>query len=168
MKRIITVIAAAAIMLSLCGCGENNESGGNASDASVASSQAVKMSLADASEKVNNEVSFPSETAEFTERRLKNMGIEAERMEAFAGRFCNDAVNQEEYLFITAKTDDDVQYIKEKLEARLQSIYNVIKNYTPEQAAIIEKATVDVNGKTVSLVISANADKIKETFKAAL
>ena len=86
MKRIITVIAAAAIMLSLCGCGENNESGGNASDASVASSQAVKMSLADASEKVNNEVSFPSETAEFTERRLKNMGIEAERMEAFIRR----------------------------------------------------------------------------------
>ncbi len=170
MKKILLVLASAAVMLSLCACGENNESGTEDKSASGSSVVSVASgSLKDAAERVNTEIKFPSETAAYTDRRLsRNFGIEADKIEDFAGYYCSDGVNQEQFIYIRAKTDDDVQFIKDKLQAHLDSVYNVIKNYTPEQAAIIEKATVDVNGKYVSLVISANADQIKAIFNEVM
>ena len=58
--------------------------------------------------------------------------------------------------------------IEKKLQDNWQSKYNVIKNYSPEQVAIIESAKVDRDGLYVSLVISADADKIKEMFKEGI
>ena len=79
--------------------------------------------------------------------------------------FCDDGVTQDRIIYIKAKTEADVPFIQEKLKNDWEATYNVIKNYTPEQAAIIEKATVDTDGLYVSLVISGSADEIKKIFK---
>ena len=89
-------------------------------------------------------------------------------MEEFAGLYCNDGVTQDQIIYIKAKSDADVKDIQDKLKANLDSIYNVIKNYTPEQVEMIQKATVDTEGLYVSLVISNDAEKIKEIFNESI
>lgn len=190
MKKVLMTLTAAALLLSLCGCGENKkESGDKASERSVTtvsevsaiegseadaskaegSQEAAAGSLSAALEKVKAEVTMPTDTADYTQKRLKRVfGIEADQVEEFAGMYCIDGVSQEMLLYIRAKTDADVKDIQDKLQEDWQATYNVIKNYTPEQAAVIEQATVDTNGRVVSLVISSQADKIKSIFNEYL
>lgn len=176
MKRIFIVLAAAAIAVSLCACGENNNAGSESkadssadSTISAESKETEGGSLATALERVKKEVTLPRDTSDFNAKRiLRTFGIEEDKMEEFAGLYCNDGVTQDQIIYIKAKSNDDVSFIQEKLGNHLQNIYNVIKNYTPEQAAMIEKAAVDVNGKYVSLVISEKADDIKAIFRDAM
>ena len=194
MKKNFIALAAAVLTLSLCGCGESENKNQNSSETvskaaivSAASQEAVSAaseetvstaseetpaaagSLQQALEKVKAEVQMPAETNDYSVKRIKrSFGIEEAQMEEFAGYYCVDGVDQEQVIYIRAKSDDDVEDIRQKLQANWQAVYNVIKNYTPDQAAMIEKATVDVNGRVVSLVISPNADQIKSIFNQAL
>ncbi len=130
-----------------------------------ASSDIELTPLQQSLEKVKAEVTFPTETSDFSAKRVKRtFGIEEDQMEDFAGLFCTDGVSQDQIIYIKAKTEDDVPAIQQALQDNWQATYNVIKNYTPEQAAIIEAAEVETNGTVVSLVISADADKIKSIF----
>ncbi len=177
-KSILVASASAALCLTLCACGGGNDSG-NSSAASTASQESTQSvasdqssqesktagTLSEALEKVKAEVTFPAETNDYTAKKVKRtFGLEESQMEEFAGLYCIDGVTQDQLIYIKAKTADDVEPIRQALQNNWESVYNVIKSYTPEQAAIIEKATVDVNGNYVSLVISGSADQIKAIF----
>ena len=182
LKVIFAALTTAALCLALCACGEGSDKGSSSaasteSTASVASTDASETSkteeskeaaagnLTEALEKVKAQVTFPAETNDYTAKRIKRtFGLEESQMEEFAGLYCIDGVTQDQLIYIKAKTADDVEPIRAALQANWEAVYNVIKNYTPEQAAIIEKATVDVNGNYVSLVISGSADQIKTIF----
>ena len=183
MKKILIAFTAAMLVLTLCACGEDSgsskkessaaessaasveESSEEGSEASENSSDAQKSALGASLAKVKEQITMPATTNDYTLKRIKRtFGIEESQIEDFAGMYCSDGVIQDQLLFITAKTDDDVTFIKQKFEEHLESVYNVIKNYTPEQVAVIEAAKVEVNGKTVSLVISSDADKIRAIF----
>ena len=186
MKKIFIALTAAALALTLCACGGNsnhssNSSTNNSTQASTAStaSAASQESAASATEgtaklqgaldKVKAQVTFPGETADYSAKRIqRTFGITEEQMEEFAGLYCNDGVTQDQIIYIKAKSDADVKDIQDELKANLDSIYNVIKNYTPEQVEMIQKATVDTEGLYVSLVISNDAEKIKEIFNESI
>ena len=167
MKKIIAILTAALITVSLCACGGNSGSseGSTASTASTASTVESTGSLKDALENVKSSVTMPTDTTDYTAKKIKRtFGIEEDRMEEFAGMYCNDGLTQDMVLYIKAKTDDDVSFIESKLKENRESIYKVVKNYTPDQQEMIEKSTVDVNGRYVCLVISPKADEIKSIF----
>lgn len=188
MKKILIALTAAMLVLTLCACGEDSssDSKSSASEAPAVSTDAEeskteeskaeeskaeqsesgeKTGLSTALEKVKEQVQFPGTTNDFTLKRIKRtFGIEESQIEDFAGMYCADGVQQDQVLYITAKTDEDVSFIEQKFNENLESIYNVIKNYTPEQVAIIEAAKVEVNGRTVSYVISSDAEKIIAIF----
>lgn len=183
MKRIFIALTAAALTLALCACGNNSDSKGTSStapasstasaesktDDSQESKDASSSALQTALEKVKTEVKMPGDTSDYTAKRImRTFGISEDQMSDFAGMYCNDGVTQDQIIYIKAKAEGDVPTIQEKLKANLDSIYNVIKNYTPEQAAMIEKATVDTDGLYVSLVISDNADAIKKIFSESI
>ena len=177
-KLIFTALTAATLCFALCACGEGskNNSSSAASTESTASAVSAAASdtsseapaagnLSEALEKVKAQVTFPAETNDYTAKRIKRtFGLEESQMEEFAGLYCIDGVTHDQLIYIKAKTPEDVEPIRAALQANWESVYNVIKSYTPEQAAIIEKATVDVNGNYVSLVISGSADQIKTIF----
>ena len=176
-KTIFAALAAASLCLALCACGGNNSNSESSAPESVTSTAVSDSSvtpsetpaetgkLADALEKTKAEVTFPAETNDYNAKKIKRtFGIEEAQMEDFAGLYCIDGVTQDQFIYIKAKTADDVEPIRQALKANWESVYNVIKSYTPEQAAIIEKATVDVNGNYVSLVISGSAEQIKTIF----
>ncbi len=184
MKRIFIALTAAALTLALCACGNNSDSKGTSSTAPASSTASAESKTDDsqeskdassssalqtALEKVKTEVKMPGDTSDYTAKRImRTFGISEDQMSDFAGMYCNDGVTQDQIIYIKAKAEGDVPTIQEKLKANLDSIYNVIKNYTPEQAAMIEKATVDTDGLYVSLVISDNADAIKKIFSESI
>ncbi len=182
-RTIFAALAASALCLALCACGGGSDNSASSAPASTGSTASVEAPASDAEgsaasteapasgnltqalEKVKAEVKFPAETNDYTAKRIKRtFGLEESQMEEFAGLYCIDGVTQDQIIYIKAKTADDVEAIRAALQANWESVYNVIKSYTPEQAAIIEKATVDVNGNYVSLVISGSADQIKTIF----
>ena len=181
MKKIFLVLTAAALALTLCACGGNDS--GKTSDASKAStaSTASAASTADTDtsksdtdlkailEKVKAEVKMPADTSDFNAAKMKRtFGIEEDLMDDFAGLYCTDGLTQDEIVYVKAKNEDAAKKIEEQLQKNWESKYNVIKNYSPEQVKNIESAKVEKNGLYVSLVISADADKIKSIFSEGI
>ena len=98
----------------------------------------------------------------------RTFGIEEDLMDDFAGLYCTDGLTQDEIVYVKAKNEDAAKKIEEQLQKNWESKYNVIKNYSPEQVKNIESAKVEKNGLYVSLVISADADKIKSIFSEGI
>lgn len=190
MKKILTVVLSAMLVMSLAACG-NSESGtfskteSTASEVSTESpktesskaesetsndnSSAESSVLQAALEKVKSDVELPSDMADFDERRLKRVfGISEEQVDDFSGAICTDGLKQDEFIYIKAKDESTVQEIADKLQNDWQSKYNVIKNYDPDQVKIIESAKVETNGLYVSLVISEKAEQIKQIYNDAI
>ena len=181
MKKIFIALTAAVMALTLCACGGNDS--GKTSDASKAStaSTASAASTADTDtsksdtdlkailEKVKAEVKMPADTSDFNAAKMKRtFGIEEDLMDDFAGLYCTDGLTQDEIVYVKAKNEDATKKIEEQLQKNWESKYNVIKNYSPEQVKNIESAKVEKNGLYVSLVISADADKIKSIFSEGI
>ncbi len=181
MKKIFIALTAAVMALTLCACGGNDS--GKTSDASKAStaSTASAASTADTDtsksdtdlkailEKVKAEVKMPADTSDFNAAKMKRtFGIEEDLMDDFAGLYCTDGLTQDEIVYVKAKNEDAAKKIEEQLQKNWESKYNVIKNYSPEQVKNIESAKVEKNGLYVSLVISADADKIKSIFSEGI
>ena len=177
MKKIFLVLTAAALALTLCACGGND--GSKSSEASTASTASVASAASDTSksdtdlkailEKVKAEVKMPAETSDFNVAKMKRtFGIEEDWMDDFAGLYCTDGLTQDEIIYVKAKNEDTAKQIEAQLQKNWESKYNVIKNYSPEQVKNIESAKVDKNGLYVSLVISADAEKIKSMFNEGI
>lgn len=181
MKKLALILTAAALMMTLCACGGSNTTteSSKASTASTASApvsaasaestESAQSSLQAALEEVKKEITMPADTSDFNAAKMKRtFGIEEEMMDDFAGLYCTDGLRQDQIVYVKAKDDASAAEIEKKLQDNWQSKYNVIKNYSPEQVAIIESAKVEKNGLYVSLVISADADKIKEIFNKSI
>ena len=195
MKKIIIAAAICSLSLALCACSNSsdNKTSSAASTASSSvsdtsekasetsteesavstdTSAADTSSAEDGSElakafvAVKKEVTLPEDMSDFTTARIKRVfGITDEQMTDFAGAVCTNGVRQDQIIYFKAKDEASADYIAEKLQDNWQATYNVIQNYDPDQMSIIENAKVERDGLYVSLVMSADADKIKEIFK---
>lgn len=91
-------------------------------------------------------------------------GITEDQVEEFAGGINNTGVVMDEIVLIKAKDDAAASAVKTALENRLNAKLNENKNYNPEQAAVIEKCSVEQSGRYVSLIIAENAAEIAERY----
>ena len=167
MKRIAVLVLTLVMALSVCACASKTETASsNATADNTASQTENSKSLKDIYEQVKKEAYLPSEMSDFTASRLtKKFGITDEQYTDFAGAICTQGQDQTQIIYIKAADDAAAKDIAEKLQKDWQATYNVIKNYSPDQVAIIEKAKVETDGLYVSLVIASDADKIKSIFK---
>lgn len=99
---------------------------------------------------------------------LSRYGIKEEDVKEFAGGVNKSGVNQEEIVMVLATDADAAERISTALNNRLESKKNETKNYNPEQYAIIEDCTVDIDNNYVSMFISENADAMKADYKKAI
>lgn len=151
MKKTVSIITALLIVL-LCGC-------------SSASAKPLSEVFAD----IKSEVSF-SDFREFSsvDELKKYYGIEAEDVLEFAGGVNTTGVEQEEVVLVKAKDSAAADNVEKALDSRYQAKLNQNKNYNAEQAALIEKCSVERNGSYVSMIVSENAEKITEIYKNAV
>lgn len=189
MKKLFAVAAVLALVMSVTACENSNDKSSDNSvqassvvstldsqvessssaESSAESSNGEKTELQTVLERIRAEVDLPDDMVDFDERRLKRVfGITNEQVSDFAGAICTDGLKQDEFIFVKAKDESVVEEIAEKLQNDWQSKYNVIKNYDPEQAKIIEDAKVETNGLYVSLVISSEGDKINSIYNDSI
>lgn len=152
MKKLAIILAAVVILSTiLCACG----GGGKA--------------LSAVYEDITKQVELKDMLVLTTTDQLdKYYGIAAEDVEDFAGCINSTGVDQEEIIMIKAKDDAAASRIKEALQLRYDTKLAQNKDYNPEQAEIIQNCSVEQDGLYVSMIISTNADQIKEIYKAAI
>ena len=92
----------------------------------------------------------------------------AEQAEEFAGGINKTGVNQEEIVLVKAASEKDVDSIKTALDNRYKAKLNQNKNYNAEQAEMIEKCSVEVDGLYVSMIVSENAESITKIYKEGI
>ncbi|MBQ3416928.1 MAG: DUF4358 domain-containing protein [Ruminococcus sp.] len=103
-----------------------------------------------------------------TDQLDKYYGIAAEDVDDFAGCINSTGVDQEEIIMIKATDDAAAGRIKDALQLRYDTKLAQNITYNPEQAEIIQNCSVEQDGLYVSMIISSNADQIKEIYKAAI
>ena len=151
MKK-LAVILAAVIVLSaaLCACGGSK-------------------SLSSVYEEITKQVELKDMLVLTTEEQLdKYYGIAADDVEDFAGCINSTGVDQEEIIMIKAKDEEAAARIKDALQLRYDTKLAQNISYNPEQAQIIQNCSVEQDGLYVSMIISENADQIKEIYKKAV
>ena len=151
MKRFLCVIAVITVLaVTLCACG-----------------QAAKP-LSEIFEKLKTDYNITDLLEYKSADDLSRYGIKAEDVEESAGGVNKTGVNQEEIVLVKTKDTEAAKRVQDALSKRLESKLNETKNYNPEQYAIVEKCSVDVDGNYVSMIISSNAEAMKKDYKTAI
>lgn len=151
MKKLVCVIAVITVLaVSLCACG-----------------QAAKP-LKDVFEQIKTDYKVTDMVELDSVDDLNRYGIKADDVKEFAGGVNKSGVNQEEIILILASDTQAVGRIQAALTNRLEAKKNETKNYNPEQYAIVEDCSVDVDNNYVSLFISENANAMKADYKKAI
>ena len=154
MKKNIAVALMTALCLCLAAC-----SGGSKPAAKNVDLKAVYDSFGIADE----------EMLALTEDDLMEYyGIESGDVKQFAGAVTLSAISSEEIVLIEAKDSSAAKTIKGHLDDRYASKAAQMKDYIPEQYAIIEKCSVTQSGNFVAMIISANAESYVKTYEAAI
>ena len=151
MKRFLCVIAVITVLaVTLCACG-----------------QAAKP-LSEVFEKLKTDYNITDMLEYKSADDLSRYGIKSEDVEESAGGVNKTGVNQEEIVLVKTKDAEAAKRVQDALSKRLESKLNETKNYNPEQYAIVEKCSVDVDGNYVSMIISSNAEAMKKDYKTAI
>lgn len=78
------------------------------------------------------------------------------------------AISAEEVLMIEAKSEAQVQTIRDAIETRLESRKEDFAEYAPKQARMIEQAVILVRGKYVFVAVSPDAQEYAAIFTKSL
>lgn len=73
-----------------------------------------------------------------------------------------------EVLLIEAKTDQQVQEVRDAVEERLENRKNTFEGYAPEQAQLIRQAQIQVRGRFIFLAVSPDAEDYVAAFAKSL
>ena len=66
-----------------------------------------------------------------------------------------------EVLILKAKSEEDIEHLKVKVEERIKKQSDSFKNYRPEEYDIISNRVLDIKGKYLILIISSESEKIE-------
>lgn len=95
-------------------------------------------------------------------------GIEPADVKQFAGAVNLTGISAEEIVLIEAVDADAAARVKTQLDARYESKANQMRDYLPDEYAIIEKCSVRVDGNYVAMIVSANAETYVAAYEAAI
>lgn len=149
MKKTL-ILLLAVVMVLCCACGNSNA-----------------KPLTDIYSDIKAQVGFENVT-ELNDISLmeRYYGITADMAAEFAGCVNSSGVEQEEIVLVKAVDDLSAATVKEKLENRYKAKLDQNKSYNPEQAAMIEKCSVQQNGLYVSMIVSDKAEQITAIYRS--
>ncbi len=155
-KKLMALAVALIIAIAVCGCGENTSS-----MADGASLEAVMNSI-----KEQITMSDDMMTVSDPSKLLDYYGIDSSKVDDFQVMMNSSGVEQDEIVMIKAIDDAAAQEISEKLGARLEDKKSQMKNYIPEQYAMLEKCSVQQKGLYVYMFLSEDAKTMESIFNS--
>jgi len=99
---------------------------------------------------------------------MPNYGIDAADVKQFAAYVDSTGIKGDEIIFLEGKDADAAKRIKEKLDARYQQKETEMKDYLPEEYAVLKKCGVNQNGNYVSMIVSPQYEELNKIYDAAV
>lgn len=154
MKKWIPALLGAVLIFALTACGSR----------SAAKQADLGKVMTDMKAKLTN-----TEMMDLSaEDLMPNYGIETADVKQFAVRVDSTGVKGDEIVLAEGKDADAAKRIKEKLEARYKQKEIEMKDYLPEEYAMLKKCTVKQDGNYISMVVSPQYEDLNKIYYAAI
>jgi hypothetical protein len=153
MKRSYLLVLLLAALL-LTGCGTQKK------EAAAPDMQAAYTAI-------TQRVALPEMVALTDNRRLDVLGIAPEDCRQAMTLLCGDSVRADEIWLIEAADETAAAKIEKLAQQRVADRLEQLKDYLPDQYAVVRNAKIKVTGRCVALFISPEADTMVEVFRAA-
>lgn len=161
MKKIIVTVITAALVCSMCGCGNGGGSSQNSSQTSSSASQSA-LSLSERTKKLLDEVKFPSMVEVNQEKLELYFDVSEGDVTEYSAYICGSGAMPDEFGVFTAKDADTAAKLKTSIEKRIESLRKTYADYTPKEMYKLDDSFVNVNGNTVSYAVCADNAKAKD------
>jgi len=161
MKKIILTVITAALVCSMCGCGNGGESSQNSSQTLSSASQSA-LSLSEKTKKLMDEVTFPSMVEVNQDKLELYFDVSEGDVTEYSAYICGSGAMPDEFGVFTAKDADTAAQLKASIEKRIESLRKTYADYTPKEMYKLDDSFVNVNGNTVSYAVCADNAKAKD------
>ena len=152
MKKVISLILAIALVLSLAACGGKQE-------------KTVTLDVAALFESYSQylpDMFYPDEAT-----MLNFLGINVEDCASYMVAICAEGMRSDEIWLIEAKDEAALETLRQLAQTRIESKLEETVSYAPDQYVVVEKAQILTNGLYLALMISPEVDALKAGFEAA-
>ena len=154
MKKMISLLLALALGLSLAACGAKPEAAPVSLDVN-ALYESYSQHLPD--------MFFPDD-----DTLMNFLGINIADCVQYKVAICAEGMRADEIWLIEAKDQAALETLQQLAQTRIQSKLEETVTYAPDQYVVVEKAEVLVNGLYLALLISPEVETLKAGFEAAL
>ena len=164
MRRLISIILAASMLLCLCGCKSDVPAG---TQPPVETEE--KKEPADMQALYETLAARMPEMILMDETTMLNFcGIQAGDCVQVVAAICADGLITDEVWLIEAKDAEALDRLKSLAETRLQMKGEESITYSPEQYAVVQKARILTEGLYMALIVSPDVDELAELVLAAI
>ncbi len=162
MKKLLSLLLVAMMMFTCCACSNDTAP---ADQNAPADEAPAKVSLPAVKEDIVSTLGI--EATDMNETIMINMyGFPADGIVEQACFTAPGEVFNEEIFMLKATDADNADAIEQNLTTRLDSLKKQSADYSPETAAILEKATVLRNDNYVAFFFSAQREEMEEIYKS--
>ena len=152
MKKMISLLLALALMLTLAACGGKAEEPVSIDVKALYESYGQYMP----------DMFFPDE-----DTMMNFLGISVEDCVQYQVAICAEGMRADEVWLMEAKDAAALENLKQLAETRVQAKLDETVSYAPDQYVVVEKAVILTNGNYLALLISPDVDALKAGFEAA-
>jgi len=99
---------------------------------------------------------------------MASCGIDANDVKQLAIYVDSTGVKGDEIVLLEGKDADAAKRIKEKMDARYQQKEVEMKDYLPEEYAILKKCPVKQDGNYVSMIVSPQYEELNKIYNDAI
>lgn len=99
---------------------------------------------------------------------MPNYGISPDDVKQFAAYVDSTGIKGDEIIFLEGKDAEAAKRIKEKLDARYKQKEVEMKDYLPEEFAVLKKCSVNQNGNYVSMIVSPQYEELNKIYNDAI
>ncbi len=99
---------------------------------------------------------------------MPNYGIDAQDVKQFAVCVDSTGTKGDEIILTEGKDGGAADRIREKLELRYKQKQIEMKDYLPEEYAVLKQCSVRTDGNYVSLIVSPQHEELEKIYRDAL
>lgn len=152
MKKVISLMLALMLVLSLAACGGKEEETVSVDVNALYESYAQYM---------------PDMFEPDVDTLMNFLGISVEDCAQYKVAICAEGMRADEVWLIEAKDASSLETLQQLAQTRIEAKLEETVTYAPDQYVVVEKAVVLTNGNYLALLISPNVDTLKAGFEAA-
>lgn len=152
MKKLISLLLALSLVLSMAACGSKKEEAKTIDVNGLYESYGQYLP----------EMFYPDEST-----LLNFLGINVEDCAEYQVAICAEGMRADEVWLIKAKDEAALAKLQQLAESRIAAKLEETESYVPDQYLIVQKAEVMSNGLYLALLISPDVAEMKSGFEAA-